>query len=94
MGQYDEFVEMFKKDLEREQEKLRLYERGELRSMSLEADRWCDSTVNAIEQTKQRITELKARIAKYEKDQTPRRSRAAGLLSRQARRRLFGDLAD
>jgi len=69
MGQYNEFVEIFKKDLEREEEKLRLYQKGELRSMTLEADRWCDSTLIAIEQTKQWITELKARISKYEKVQ-------------------------
>ena len=67
MGQYNELLEIFKKDLEREQEKLRLYRRGELRSMTLEADRWCDSTVTDIEQTKQRITELKDRITNYEK---------------------------
>ena len=83
MGQYNEFVQIFKKDLEREQEQLRLYQRGELRTMSLEADRWCDSTVNAIEEIKQRITELKARLAKYEKDQAPRLLPATGLLSRQ-----------
>jgi hypothetical protein len=67
MGQYNEFVEIFRKDLETEQEKLRIYQRGELRSMTLEADRWCDSTVTAIEQTKKRITELKDRITNYEK---------------------------
>src|SRR5262245_769530 len=83
MGQYNEFVQIFKKDLEREQEQLRLYQRGELRTMSLEADRWCDPTVNAIEEIKQRITELKARLAKYEKDQAPRLLPATGLLSRQ-----------
>jgi hypothetical protein len=69
MGQYNELVEIFKKDLEREQEKLGLYQNGELRSVALESGRWCDSTVIALEQTKQRITELKARIAKYEKAQ-------------------------
>ena len=69
MGRYNEFVDIFKKDLEREEEKLRLYQKGELQSMTLEADRWCDSTLIAIEQTKQRITELKARISKYEKVQ-------------------------
>jgi hypothetical protein len=67
MGQYNEFVEIFKKDLEREQEKLLIYQSGKLRSMTLEADQWCDSTLTAIEQTKQRITELKDRITKYEK---------------------------
>jgi len=67
MGQYNELVEIFKKDLEREQEKLLIYQSGKLRSMTLEADRWYDSTMTAIEQTKQRITELKDRIAKYEK---------------------------
>ena len=70
MDQYNELVEIFKKDLEREQEKLGLYQNGELRSMTLESDRWCDSTVIAVEQTKQRITELKGRIAKYKKAQT------------------------
>lgn len=69
MGQYAEFIEIFKKDLEREQEKLRLYQRGELRLMTLEADRWCDSTMIAIEQTKQRMAELQASIIKYEKAQ-------------------------
>jgi hypothetical protein len=67
MGQYNEFIEIFKKDLEREQEKLRIYQSGKLRSMSLEASRWCDSTVSAIEQTKKRITQLKDRLTKYEK---------------------------
>jgi len=67
MGQYNELVEIFKKDLEREEEKLRLYRRGELRLMTLAADQWCDSTMTDIEQTKQRITELKDRITKYEK---------------------------
>jgi hypothetical protein len=67
MGQYNELVEIFKKDLEREQEKLQIYQSGKLRSMTFEADRWCDSTITAIEQTKQRITELKDRITKYEK---------------------------
>jgi hypothetical protein len=66
MGRYNEVVEIFKKDLEREHEKLRLYRNGELRWMALEADRWRDSTVSAIEQTKQRITELQARITMYE----------------------------
>ena len=70
MGQYAEFIEIFKKDLEREQEKLRLYQTGELRMMTLEADRWCDSTLIAIEHSKQRMTELQARIIKYEKAQT------------------------
>jgi hypothetical protein len=65
MGQYNELVEIFKKDLEREQEKLQFYQSGKLRSITLEADRWCDSTLTAIEQTKQRITELKDRITKY-----------------------------
>ena len=46
MNQYAEFIGIFKKDLEGEQEKLRLYQTGELRIMKLEADRWCDSTVN------------------------------------------------
>ena len=69
MDQYAEFIGICKKDLEGEQEKLRLYERGELRIMKLEADRWCDSTLVAIEQTKQRITELQARIIMYEKAQ-------------------------
>jgi hypothetical protein len=67
MDQYNELVEIFKKDLEREQEKLLIYQSGKLRSMTLEADRWYDSTMAAIEQTKQRITELKDRITKYEK---------------------------
>jgi hypothetical protein len=67
MGQYNELVEIFKKDLEREQEKLQIYQSGKLRSMTLEADRWCDSTLTAIEQTKQQITELKDRITKYGK---------------------------
>lgn len=62
MRQYNEFIEIFKRDLEAERAKLRLYRSGELRSMSLEADRWCDSTVIAIEQIKRRIAELKARI--------------------------------
>jgi hypothetical protein len=62
MGQYKEFVEIFKKDLEKEQEKLRIYQRGELRSMTLETGRWCDLTLIAIEQTKQQITELKDRV--------------------------------
>src|SRR5262245_1782007 len=69
MGQYAEFVEIFKKDLEREQEKLRLYQRGELRMITLEADRWGDSTLIAIEQTNRLMTELQARIIKYEKAQ-------------------------
>jgi hypothetical protein len=34
--------------------------------MTLEADRWCDSTLIAIKETKQRITELEDRIIKYE----------------------------
>jgi IS30 family transposase len=67
MGQYKEFIEIFKQDLEKEQEKLRIYQRGELRSMTLEAGQWCDSTVIAIEQTKQQITELKDRITRYKK---------------------------
>jgi hypothetical protein len=67
MGQYKEFIEIFKQDLEKEQEKLWIYQRGELRSMTLEAGQWCDSTVIAIEQTKQQITELKDRITRYKK---------------------------
>ena len=66
MDQYAEFIEIFKKDLEAEQQRLQLYQRGELRMMTLEADRWCDSTLIAIKETKQRITELEDRIIKYE----------------------------
>lgn len=63
MRPYNDVAEMFKKDLEREQEKLRRYRDGKLRSMTLDEDRWRDSTVIAIEETKQRIAELKSRIA-------------------------------
>ena len=66
MRQYNEVVEIFKNHLAKEQEKLRVYQRGELREMTLEAGRWCDSTVIYIEQTKQRIRELKVLITTYE----------------------------
>jgi hypothetical protein len=66
MRQYNEAVEIFKNHLAKEQEKLRVYQRGELRTMTLEAGRWCDSTVIDIEQTKQRIRELTVVITHYE----------------------------
>jgi hypothetical protein len=66
MRQYNEVAEIFKKHLAKEHEKLRVYQRGELRSMALEEGRWCDSTVLHIEQTKQRIRELKDLIIQYE----------------------------
>ena len=69
MGEYDAIVEFLKNDLEREHGKLRLYQKGELRMMSLEGDRWTDITVIAVEETKRAIGELKARLAKYGKRQ-------------------------